>query len=393
MAIFRRKKEAPEVAAAKEKGGDEMMALFAIVILIIIAVVVASLRFLGVDPYEDSTDDYTLQELFELYGYDEDGIQERLRPHLDIEAVYSESEPFAARDGELRYAYISKPEGPEPFAAVVLLHGSPAGERVTERFSQEVAERLAQDAGVFTIAVDWRDSDFGDGDLIDAVSVLNAVEKYTVDIVNDERKPILYVGVDHGAYLALLSAAEEPELVSGVASIAGYWDLQAQYQFLSESDPTAAANFLRDSGCDAAIDPSNCLEQRSITQESIRELKSVMLIHHQDDPLVSVDQSRLISSMRTTSQLSIQETALHLLTADSTEDQAQLSNSAHNLLEDSTSAEFEETYALLLDWVKEQSQPRLQLIDPDEETPSTTTTPSTPPTDPQEITDPLEINL
>lgn len=346
-----RKRNAPA-----EKGGEELIGIFAIAIVIIIAFVVIALRLLGVNPYEQSGSEPTLEEIIDAYGYNEERIADGLRPHLDTDAVQSDEVPFVARDGQLRRAFISKPAGEEPFPAVILLHGAPAGERVTERFSSEIGERLAEDAGVLTVTVDWRDSDFGDGDLNDAVSVLDAVEKYTVDVETGEREPIIYVGVDHGAYLALLAAAEETELVKAVVAAYGYVDLAAQYSYLQQYDSQAAQNFLRDSGCDVAVNIQDCLTQRSISTELLQRIPSVMALHHVQDSTVPLSQSERLVELRQTNAAAQKETKLITLGEQDAD-----AEQVHDMLSDTTHPHFDEAYAQLLDWLQDVLEPTLEL--------------------------------
>lgn len=374
MSLFNRNKTNQQV---KEEAKEEIMGIFAIAVIIILVAAVIVLRILGVDPYEDVKEN-SLEELMEQFGYDDESIAEQLKQRLGEEAIQTRAQPFAARDGKLRTAYISKPEGERAYAAVILLHGTPAGERVTQRLSRELGERLAEDAGVLTVAVDWRDSDFGDGDLNDAVSVLEATEKYTEDRSKNVKEPILYVGVDHGAYLALLAAAEEDERVSGVAAISGYWNLATQYESLLETDPDAAANFLRESGCDIAIDSDNCLAQRSLSEDTLQSVRSLLWIHHENDPLVSVDQAVSASVVRAAADEEYTETTVYTLNTQ-LEEEGTTPQQYHQMLSDSTGPLFDEAYAVLLDWVNDQLNPTLTIEETEERTTS--------------VSDPLEIEI
>lgn len=339
---------------APVQSGQDMIGIFALALVIIIAVVVIALRLLGVDPYQQTEPEITLEELIDTYGYNEERIEDSLRPHLDTAAIQSEEVPFVARDGQLRSALISKPEGEEPFPTIVLLHGSPAGERVTDRFSSELGERLAEDVGALTVTVDWRDSDFGDGDLNDAISILDVVEKYTVDIETDKREPIIYIGVDHGAYLALLAAAEEAELVDAVVAAYGYIDLATQYTYLQETNTQAANNFLRESGCDVAVNINDCLTQRSISSELLQRIPAVLAIHHTQDTSVPLSQSELLVSLRKNNEAAQKETALVAITTESEQGE-------HDILSDSTNPNFNEAYTQMVNWLEDILEPTLEV--------------------------------
>jgi pimeloyl-ACP methyl ester carboxylesterase len=180
---------------------------------------------------------------------------------------------------------------------LIALHGGP--EAAWQLGYEPLFQRLAG-AGIAVLAPNQRGSTgygpahrlairgaWGGPDLADIVQLGRqlAAERAAVGL----EAPMLY-GTSYGAFLALLSAALEPEAWSRCVAVAGYASGAALY---AEAD-TPVRNFIERLGGRTPIaDP---LGPRDATRLCSRIRAPLLLVHGERDPLIPVSQARRLRS-------------------------------------------------------------------------------------------------
>lgn len=213
-----------------------------------------------------------------------------LEPFVGPEAQTNEEIDIGARDGEPLQVRFTKPAGEGPFPVMVIVHGVSSSAPLTNQVSSLYGEEFANNLNMMVAVVDWRDSQFGEGDFTDVVSAIDWAS--SLEEKGDE--PVILFGLDHGAYLSLLAANEVP--VDGIISAYGYADLYEQYLFLQEQQPDSAPIFLEKSGCKNVVDTNSCLRQLSL-RDRLNITVPTLIIHGADDTSVPPSQSELLRSL------------------------------------------------------------------------------------------------
>lgn len=192
---------------------------------------------------------------------------------------------FKTRDGASLDAYATLPAGANkdhPVPMIVLPHADPFG-RDTWGFQPEV-QYLAS-LGYAVLQPNYRASGGNSGQMADDLSDAIALVART-HLVDPKR--IAIVGSGFGGYLALASAARNPSVYRCAVTIGGISDW---------------AGFVRDGKFNQYSDPGYSALKRSGTAISgaisADQLKAPVFVYHEeDDPNVSVDESRhLISAL------------------------------------------------------------------------------------------------
>lgn len=249
-------------------------------------------------------------------------------------ALHSEEVNFLNDDGDVVHTFLSKPVGPGPFPALILLHGNESSLRATERASMLLGEKLSESLQAVVLSLDWRDIGFGSSGN-DARSSI----KYLRETSEVQQQPIVVVGLDYGAYLSLaqLSALD----VQGVIAAYGFFNPASHYQFLQEKDPAAATRFLAQTGCNLAVQLTQCLGDLSLLS-SIPKTVPFLALHNTKDALVSVAESQALVNAANINDA----TRAKLVTFDGAE-------SDHDFLEDTSSALFIPALAAMKSWMTE----------------------------------------
>jgi dipeptidyl aminopeptidase/acylaminoacyl peptidase len=207
------------------------------------------------------------------------------------------------RDGTRLPGYLTTPPGTPsgPLPLIVLPHGGP---EARDYFDFDLLTQFLATRGYAVLQVNYRGSaGYGlawaeagyhqwnermQDDVDDAVSALIATGRV-------DRKRVCAVGVSYGGYAALMAGARHPELYKCVVSWAGIADLP---KFLSwehsESgdDPTRYAYWVKAIG-DPKTDGDKLIKA-SPTSYAEGYGPPVLLLHGEDDPIVSPDQSKLM---------------------------------------------------------------------------------------------------
>lgn len=317
---------------------EEVIRPLTIAIVAIMAVAVLALRFVAFSSGENFFSTQTeplpsLDELLEEAVPTDEEIERMFMPSLGFEELRGEESGLIARDGEAIRVRISKPEGGGPFPAVVLVHDSPASGRATDTIHDVLADRLMQQLNAFVVTVDWRESDYGEGDLTDVISTVDEIRRLAQ--VQDE--PVYLVGFGHGAYLSLLATRDVD--VDGVVSAYGYIDPLQQYLYLVQTNEASASAFLQETGCISALEQESCLQGLIITG-NIPEPLPVLILHGTDDSLVPISQSERLNDL-----LSENDATFELITEEGTE---------HNFMVNVASPGFAPGYNLIAGWLESQ---------------------------------------
>lgn len=151
---------------------------------------------------------------------------------------------FGSRDGMIIHGYLTVPNATstEKPPLVVIPHGGPIG--IRDRWAWDSEHQLLASRGYAVLSVNFRGSggfgekhekagyrQYGKG-MIDDIT--DAVRWATGNGFADPARICIY-GASYGGYAALTSAVREPDLYRCVASLAGPYDLNAQW---SDADYT-----------------------------------------------------------------------------------------------------------------------------------------------------------
>ncbi len=152
-----------------------------------------------------------------------DPRQMRPKEHIEV----------ASRDGLVLYGYLTRPEGEQPHALVVLPHGGPHGIRDTWRFDDEV--QLLANRGYAVLQLNFRGSD-GYGVDFEAAGFRQWGARMQDDLTDATRwaiqrgiadpARICIYGASYGGYAALMGVAREPQLYRCAIGSAGVYDLE-----------------------------------------------------------------------------------------------------------------------------------------------------------------------
>jgi dienelactone hydrolase len=331
MSILRRHTE------TSKKHRQEASTVLAIGILVVMVVVVFVMRFVR---EEEATQDSTakmpsLQELVsqfsDQYDLDQSALTNEAPVDTSTERIVHEEMQFIARDSETVKAIYSKPEGDGPFPVMILIHGGESSFRSTEKMASVFEERLIDDEEhpMITLSVDWRESDFAQGDLTDILSAIDWIEKRT----EAHNQPILLFGLDHGAYLAVLAAQHAS--VSGIVSAYGYGNLWEQYQFLKGQNEEQANQFVEQAGCSDTFNTESCLRDASVLTTQIHV--PLALLHAPNDSVVPFSQSESLAA----------EIDSSLITLKRIEDEG----TTHDFFSDPNAAGFATAYEAVDEWI------------------------------------------
>lgn len=269
--------------------------------MVIITIIGSFLYLVIIEPfiYPNRKEDMQLsaEEQYEQFNQVLDSFTSSFENPFDrlTDVLYGESSfqsaehQILAADGELIQLFSSKPEGPGPFPAIVLMHGNSASDREATRFSLVMGERLAEELQAIVISVNWRDSELAKTDLIDIVSTI----EWSKEVIEFIDQPLYLVGIERGAYLSLLASTKND--VDGVVNIFGYIDPNTQYQYLLENSPDAADNFLDITECGEAQITTRCLQSYEVAS-LLSEDMPILSIYGEAEKSVTIDQLALLES-------------------------------------------------------------------------------------------------
>lgn len=233
----------------------------------------------------------TLQEFLDSVIPQNVNFDQLSQTTLGTAAILNKEVEFITRDSQTIHAKISKPEGTGPFATIILVHGGQSSGRSTDRVAEVLGEPLMQSTGMMTVAVDWRESTFGQEDLTDLLSTIDWVR----GLQETASQPIILFGLEHGAYVSLLATVEDVH-IDGVIDAYGYIDPWEEYHYLLTVDTTSADNFLEATGCHTAANQEACLHELSL-QDVLHIDMPVLILHSQADTFVPIAQSETFATM------------------------------------------------------------------------------------------------
>ena len=189
-------------------------------------------------------------------------------------------------DGKSIYACLQKPQGDGPFPAVIFIHGGFGDnpEYTRAMLDWSVADLLFKE-GFVVSSTDYR-VDLSGKDIDD----IAAAFAYIAKLPYVDEKKIAYFGDSHGAFLAIMAAAQTAPLALvhgwGIADMAEwYWHIQdipaPYYQRISE-------DFVKSLGGTPDQVPDAYRQISPITQAS-RIKCPVLILHGEEDEEVPVD--------------------------------------------------------------------------------------------------------
>lgn len=273
-----------------------------------------------------------LNDILDQITPTDEEISQAFQPRLDDAELKSKDIGVITKDGQLLRARVSKPAGHGPFPIIIILHEGSSSTRATDQTAVLWGESLSQTQQALTITPDWRESQIGEEEVTDSISVIDWVKK----LREATDQPLYLFGMDHGVYIALATMAAEPESVDGLIAAYGYSDIAAEYHFLNEHDPRGAENFLDRTGCAEEAAVELCVRDTSVTDVHISV--PTLLIHSEADTVVPKSQSEQIAS---------QVTDPTLLTTDYIED----TNVEHFFLSKEANPGFSQAQQTVQDWL------------------------------------------
>lgn len=210
---------------------------------------------------------------------------------------------LSSRDGQPLTAYLTRPNGVATTRRplVVMPHGGPEL-RDTYDFDPFVQALAAE--GWNVLQVNFRGSGgygraFADagrkrwGDLMQN-DVEDAVQAI-LDRGETDPARIAICGISYGGYAALMGAVKTPDIYKAVVSIAGVSDLAKMLSFVRLRDGSDSLTF--DYWRRTMGDPTSDQKAMAAASPALRakDIKAPVLLMHGDiDPIVSVDQSRIM---------------------------------------------------------------------------------------------------
>src|SRR3989339_501519 len=218
---------------------------------------------------------------------------------LSAEAVYNKEVGFIASDTEPIRARLSKPKGNGPFPIIVIVHGGKGGDAIaTDAIAQLLGERFTRELSVLTVTVDWRNSAYGQGDVVDVTSAIDSIRER----FDAEQYPLTVLGIDRGAYIALAAIQKTAKPVAGFMSFYGITHPDEYYRYLQTQNQKQAQQFVLQTGCQHETQPELCLNTLSIKKKT--PLRIPALIEHSTmDMVVPIAQSELLAEQFDASML------------------------------------------------------------------------------------------
>lgn len=225
------------------------------------------------------------------------------RPSLKGRLAPMERFVFKARDGTTIPGYLTTPslEPAGPLPLIVLPHGGPEGR---DYFDYDLLTQFLATRGYAVLQVNFRGSSgYGlkwaeagyrqwgarmQDDIDDGVDALIASGRV-------DRARVCAVGVSYGGYAALMAGARHPDLYKCVVSWAGITDLPQFLKWehsMSSDDPTRYAYWTKAIG--EPNKDAELLAKGSPTNYASAYGPPVLLMHGQDDDIVTPDQSKLM---------------------------------------------------------------------------------------------------
>ncbi len=210
---------------------------------------------------------------------------------------------FSARDGTQVHGYVTTPPGAPkgPLPLVVLPHGGPEGR---DYFEYDLVTQFLATRGYAVLQINFRGSSgYGvkwaeagyrqwgarmQDDVDDGVKALIASGRV-------DPKRVCAMGISYGGYAALMAGARHPELYKCVVSWAGISDLPQFLKWehsMSEDDSSRYSHWIKLIGDPKADGPS--LLAGSPTTYVDHYGPPVLLIHGEDDDIVTPDQSKIM---------------------------------------------------------------------------------------------------
>ena len=226
------------------------------------------------------------------------------RPGLDPERLApAEAIKVTTRDGATITAYLTAPLGGRPGPLVALIHGGP---ELRDHLGWDRQAQVLAAQGWWVLQPNFRGSGgygrafaeagwrrWGDRmqeDVEDAVAHVVAAKRL------DGRR-IAIMGSSYGGYAALMGAVRRPDLYKAAVSIVGISDLKemmAAEKRVDDGPDQYAYRFwvkrVGDPRADAAM-----LDAASPSRHAARIAVPVMLVHGVEDPIVPVEQSRIMN--------------------------------------------------------------------------------------------------
>lgn len=245
---------------------------------------------------EEETDpkDYSFEAFLDsIYpeGYPSIDLPEQA---LLTEDLQSEEETITAADGEDVTVFVSKPEGDEIAAFIVLLHGGDTSLRAAERFSQDIGEMLAVNENAVVVSVDWRQDSVDGVAVADLVGVLEWSQQYA----QLNTVPTIVIGAGHGGYIAQRALEEDREIDALITAYA-YRDPSAVYANLQAQNgddvAAVATNFAARFGCDTAVSAETCLRDAAVLGSASLN-GDALIIHGSADTIVPQAEAEAIAA-------------------------------------------------------------------------------------------------
>ena len=173
--------------------------------------------------------------------------------------------------------------------AIVLIHGGKASTEATKEMGKEYAGRFYP---AFTvISVDYRFSSYGGKELEDVLKAISYARDLGI-------QKIYLIGESHGAYLALLAAAQKE--VDGVIDAYGPTDLLRMQTFATKENPQLNidwADYIQatEKECkETGLSLEECIKRRSPYYLAAKIKAPILILHGTDDTIVPISQSEIL---------------------------------------------------------------------------------------------------